>query len=45
MKPVPVTSTKSSASDETENEPPNKKGKISSEVVDVDKVVAQLKGN
>ena len=36
---VPVTSTKSSASDETENEPPNKKRKIGFEVVDVDKVV------
>ena len=39
---VLVTSTKPSASDETENEPPNnpnKKRKISSEVVDVDKVV------
>ena len=29
----------SSASDETENEPPNKKRKVTSEVVDVDKVV------
>jgi len=36
---VPVTSTKSSAPDETENKPPNKKRKVSSEVVDVDKVV------
>ena len=36
---VPVASTKSSAPDETENEPPNKKRKVSSAIVDVDKVV------
>ena len=36
---VPVTSTKSTAPNEIENELPNKKRKISSEVVDVDRVV------